>query len=79
MSWVDGLGFCASVAVLTSFCMTGIASLRMAALASNILFSLYGLLAHVYPVLLLHMLLLPVNLVKLWQLRSQGRVSGARR
>jgi hypothetical protein len=71
MSWVDGLGFCASVAVLASFCMTRIAPLRIAALASNVLFSMYGLFAHVYPVLLLRMLLLPVNLVKLWQLGSR--------
>jgi hypothetical protein len=39
MSWVDGLGFCASFAVLASFCMPTIVTLRIFALASNILFS----------------------------------------
>ncbi len=67
MSWVDGLGFCASLAVLASFCMTTIGSLRMFALASNVLFSTYGLLAHIYPVVFLHMILLPINLLKLWR------------
>jgi hypothetical protein len=70
MSWVDGLGFCASFAVLASFCMTTIVALRIFALASNVLFSVYGLLAHLYPVVFLHALLLPINLVKLWRLRK---------
>jgi hypothetical protein len=69
MSWVDGLGFCASFALLASFCMTTIFTLRIFALASNIVFSAYGLLAHVYPVVFLHALLLPINLLKLWRLR----------
>jgi hypothetical protein len=54
MSWVDCIGFFASFAVLVSFCMTTIVPLRAFALASNILFAVYGLLAHVYPVVLLH-------------------------
>ena len=76
MSWVDGLGFCASFAVLASFCMTTLVSLRMLALTSNVLFSAYGLLAHVYPVAFLLMLLLPINLLKLWQLRSVRDTQG---
>jgi hypothetical protein len=76
MSWVDGLGFCASFAVLASFCMTTIVSLRLLALTSNVLFSTYGLIAHIYPVVFLHLMLLPINLVKLYRLRWQKRVSG---
>jgi hypothetical protein len=49
MSWVDCLGFCASLAVLASFSMSTIVTLRMFALASNVLFCLYGLLAHIFP------------------------------
>ena len=51
--------------------MTTIVTLRLFALASNILFSAYGLLAHVYPVVFLHMLLLPINVAKLWRLRKR--------
>ena len=76
MSWVDGLGFCASLAVLASFCMTTIVSLRILALTSNVLFSTYGLIAHIYPVVFLHLMLLPINLVKLYRLKWQKRVSG---
>jgi CRP/FNR family cyclic AMP-dependent transcriptional regulator len=46
--------------------MTTIGSLRMFAPASNVLFSSYGLIAHVYPVVFLHMILLPINLLKLY-------------
>ena len=72
MSWVDGLGFCASFAVLASFCMTTIVALRVFALTSNVLFCTYGLFAHLYPVMFLHALLLPINLVKLWRLRRHA-------
>jgi hypothetical protein len=76
MSWIDGLGFCASFAVLASFCMTAIVPLRLLAVTSNVLFGAYGLLAHIYPVMLLHMLLLPINLLKLWRLRCPGMSPG---
>lgn len=76
MSWVDGLGFCASLAVLATFCMSTIVSLRLMALTSNVLFSIYGLIAHIYPVVFLHLILLPINLVKLHRLRRQQRATG---
>jgi hypothetical protein len=52
--------------------MSTIVALRSFALASNLLFCLYGLLGHIYPVFLLHVVLLPINLVKLWRLRFAG-------
>jgi hypothetical protein len=66
MRWLDLLGFSASLAVLAGFCMTRVSSLRMFSVASNVLFVTYGLLAHIYPVFLLHIILLPINLVKLY-------------
>jgi hypothetical protein len=72
MPWIIFLGFFGSLAVLASFCMTATKTLRTVALASNVLFGLYGLLGHVYPVLLLHMILLPINLAKLHQMRSRS-------
>jgi hypothetical protein len=70
-SWVNFLGFLAALSVLASFCMTRIATLRSFSLLSNVLFILYGLLAHIYPVFLLHVVLLPVNLVKLYRIQSE--------
>ena len=71
MRWLDLLGFAAAVAVLAGFCMNSIRHLRMAALASNVLFVLYGVLAHIYPVVILHVILLPINLRKLHRIKSE--------
>jgi hypothetical protein len=69
-SWTNLLGFSAALSVLASFCMTTILSLRSFSLLSNVLFILYGLSAHIYPVFFLHLVLLPVNLVKLYRIQS---------
>lgn len=58
--------------MLASFCMTAIVPLRVFG-ASNILFIVYGFLGHIYPVLFLHMVLLPVNLARLRQLQAPTR------
>jgi CRP/FNR family transcriptional regulator, cyclic AMP receptor protein len=70
MSWIDFLGYAASASVLLTFCMTTMAPLRVVAICSNILFATFGALAHVYPVLALHVVLLPVNVGRLMQLSS---------
>jgi hypothetical protein len=73
MHWNDLVGFAAAFAVLASFCMTTIVSLRSVAIASNVLFILYGMLGHIYPVLFLHVTLLPINLIKLYHIRYRPR------
>jgi CRP-like cAMP-binding protein len=67
MYWVTLLGYAASAAVLVTFCMTTMIPLRVVALGSNVLFMAYGYADHLYPVLLLHAILLPVNAVRLVQ------------
>jgi hypothetical protein len=74
MSWVDMIGYAASGTVLAAFCMTSMFHLRQLAIASNLLFICFGALAHVYPVLLLHMALLPVNFVHLLQTQARGTI-----
>ena len=69
MSWIDFLGFAAALSVLASFSMSTILALRTLAVLSNVLFILYGLCAHIYPVLMLHIILLPVNLIKLGRIK----------
>ena len=51
--------------------MNSIRNLRMAALASNVLFVFYGLFAHIYPVVILHVILMPINLRKLHRIKSE--------
>jgi CRP/FNR family cyclic AMP-dependent transcriptional regulator len=70
--WLDLLGFAAAAAVLAGFCMDSIRHLRMAALASNVLFVVYGLFGHIYPVVILHLILMPINLQKLHRARPEA-------
>jgi CRP/FNR family transcriptional regulator, cyclic AMP receptor protein len=61
------LGYAASATVLASFCMSTMIPLRVIALASNVLFMAYGYADQLYPVFLLHAILLPVNTLRLVQ------------
>jgi hypothetical protein len=69
MPWVDMVGYAAALAVLGSFCMTTLVPLRILAVVSNLLFGAYGMMAHLYPVFVLHSILLPINLFKLARLQ----------
>ena len=65
MTSLDGLGFLAAGLVQATFCMKRLVPLRILAIASNLAFILYGYAARIEPVLVLHLILLPVNLVRL--------------
>src|SRR5215471_1482290 len=67
----DAVGFLASGLVITAFCMKDILQLRIVAVASNVAFLTYGIALGLMPVWLLHLLLLPVNLGRLWQMCSR--------
>jgi CRP-like cAMP-binding protein len=73
MTWVDFLGYAASAAVLATFCMSTMIPLRILALVSNVLFAAYGYLDHLYPVLILHAVLFPVNALRLVQFQRLVR------
>ena len=64
------VGFLAAGLVITAFCMRDILHLRIVAVASNVAFLAYGMAMGLMPVWLLHLVLLPVNLVRLWQVGS---------
>ncbi len=68
MSWINVLGYAASASVLATFCMSTMVPLRLIAIGSNVLFISFGALDHIYPVLILHIILLPVNITRLTQL-----------
>lgn len=64
----DLLGVLGSVLVFASFWMKRSIPLRMMALASNVVFIAYATLAWLVPILILHVALLPLNAVRLWEL-----------
>jgi CRP/FNR family transcriptional regulator, cyclic AMP receptor protein len=73
MSWLNFLGYAASATVFATFCMKTMIPLRMLAIASNVLFCSYGYFGHIYPVLILHLALLPINTVRLIQIQRLVR------
>jgi CRP/FNR family cyclic AMP-dependent transcriptional regulator len=61
------VGYLASALVLCTFLTRTMMPLRCIALGSNVAFITYSALLHLYPVLILHCILLPVNA---WRLRE---------
>ena len=74
--WLVIAGWIASELVLYTFFMKTILPLRLVAIASNVAFMTYGLLGlaygdfgRLYPIFVLHACLLPLNVVRLVELR----------
>jgi CRP/FNR family transcriptional regulator, cyclic AMP receptor protein len=67
MNVYEPIGYLASLLVLAAFSVRGMVTLRVLAIASNLAFIGYAALAGIDPVLLLHALLLPVNVLRLLQ------------
>lgn len=68
MNGPDALGWLAAGLMLTTFWCADARSLRRCAVAANLAFIAYGLASDLLPVLTLHLLLLPVNLLRLSRL-----------
>jgi hypothetical protein len=69
----EWLGYIAAAFVFATFSMKTMVPLRVVAISSNVLFIAYGYLHPAYPVLLLHLLLLPLNFWRLRQMLSLVR------
>jgi hypothetical protein len=67
------LGYAASCAVLATFLMRTMVPLRLIAILSNILFLAFGYIQHIYPVLFLHVALLPINVWRLCAVSDAAR------
>lgn len=67
---IDALGLAAGVAVIAAFDARDPRRLRVVAVLSNLLFMAYALGLGLWPVLILHGILLPLNLARLAQLRA---------
>jgi hypothetical protein len=73
---LDGstIGYVASALVLAAFGMKDMVNLRIVAICSNIAFITYALVLSLLPVLILHVVLLPLNG---WRLMETLKQSGA--
>jgi hypothetical protein len=61
------MGWSAAALTLLTFLCQDMRRLRFAALAANAAFIAYASMASLWPVLVLHLILVPVNLWRLWQ------------
>jgi len=65
MSHADVIGYIAALLVFVTFWMKTMVPLRTLGITSNVFFIAYGYLAGAYPPLVLHVLLLPLNVMRL--------------
>jgi hypothetical protein len=70
VSWVELSGYIASLLVFVAFYMKTMIPLRVVAILSNVAFITYAVGGHLYPVLILHSVLLPLNCIRLQQMRA---------
>jgi hypothetical protein len=69
----DIIGYLASTMVFLTFVSKDVRLLRILAIVSNVAFFAYGLLAWLPPVFCLHLMLLPINTLRLREiLQTQG-------
>lgn len=64
----DLVGYVASGLVLLTFTAKSMLTLRILAILSNFAFIFYGIVDSIVPVLCLHAILLPLNIIRLAQL-----------
>ncbi|MEN0001599.1 MAG: cyclic nucleotide-binding domain-containing protein, partial [Pseudomonadota bacterium] len=64
---IDLAGYAAAALVFLTFSMKTLMALRLVAIASNVAFLVYGYMADLTPIVILHGLLLPLNLYRAWE------------
>ena len=70
VNWIELSGYVASALVFLTFYMKTMIPLRVVGIVSNVAFMTYGLGGRLYPVLTLHAILLPLNCLRLLQMRA---------
>jgi hypothetical protein len=74
--WIEAIGFLAGIATVAAFSCRNMLWLRLVAISANGLFITYAVLLGLTPILILHCVLLPLNVLRLVALvgKQQGRV-----
>jgi CRP/FNR family cyclic AMP-dependent transcriptional regulator len=71
--WLDAIGYLAAVLTVLTFFMHRMVPLRLVAICYSVVWLVYGALASIYPVIVLHIVLLPLNTYRLWQARQRAQ------
>ena len=69
----DSIGYLASALVLITFSMRSMRALRLFTIASNVAFVAYASIEGLQPILVLHGILLPMNIIRLERQRGTRR------
>lgn len=69
MSWIEIIGYVGSALMFSTFYMKTMMPLRITAICANVVMITYTSLSGVYPVLILQSALLPLNVLRLIQMR----------
>ncbi|KAA2242326.1 hypothetical protein [Salinarimonas soli] len=62
---LDLIGFAAAGMTVITFAQKRMLPMRLSAVGANVLFIAYGFAGGFYPILLLHLVLIPINLTRL--------------
>jgi CRP/FNR family transcriptional regulator, cyclic AMP receptor protein len=76
LPFADALGYIAALLVFLTFSMKTMIPLRIVGICSNVFFIAYGYLAPAYPLFVLHIALLPLNLFRLREMLTLVRQVG---
>jgi CRP/FNR family transcriptional regulator, cyclic AMP receptor protein len=71
--WTDIIGYFGAFLLVLTFFMSSMIPLRITAICSSLAWLTYGLVDTLYPIIVLHMILLPLNSYRLWQAVKQPR------
>jgi hypothetical protein len=71
-SMVEIIGYIAASLVFATFYVKNIMTLRLIAVSSNVAFIIYGLGGNLHPIFILHSLLLPLNLYRIFELKKDA-------
>ncbi len=70
MFWIEAIGYLGALLTIGTYSMKTMIPLRISGICANCIFITYGILAPVYPQLILHSVLLPLNIARLVQMIS---------
>jgi CRP/FNR family transcriptional regulator, cyclic AMP receptor protein len=68
MHWIDALGYFGALLTIGTYSMKTMIPLRIIGICANVVFLAWGLSGSIYPSIFLHLVLLPLNATRLYQM-----------
>jgi hypothetical protein len=78
MDWIEATGYAGTTFTIVAYGAKNLVPLRSAAILSSIAFLTYGFFTQSYPLILMELILLPVNLYRLLEIVLENRGSSPR-